>query len=114
VLLEKELVVAPEFFTELAEGDGRVGAVDVRLKRGGCHNELTRHRYEVVLHKAPTTVVDVAELPRHDWTPEFDLAEVHSPVRISGVPNARLVGEVAAERRLDGLAAEDLGSGVDP
>ncbi len=64
VLLEKELVVAPEFFTELAERDERVGGLDVRLKRGGCHNELTRHRYEVVLHKAPSKVRDVAQVPR--------------------------------------------------
>nr|WP_239501944.1 non-ribosomal peptide synthetase [Streptomyces qinglanensis] len=113
-LLEKELVVAPEFFTELAGGDGRVGAVDVRLKRGGYHNELTRHRYEVVLHKAPSAVVDVAELPRHVWTPEFDIAEVQSPVRISGIPNARLAGEMAAERRLDGLDSGDAGGAMDP
>ncbi|MFE9339426.1 amino acid adenylation domain-containing protein, partial [Streptomyces sp. NPDC007063] len=114
VLLEKELVVAPEFFTDLAEGDGRVGAVDVRLKRGGYHNELTRHRYEVVLHKAPSKARDVAAVPQISWSPEFDLADVEGPVRISGIPNARLVGEVAAERRLDGLDAGDLGSGVDP
>ncbi|WP_020699829.1 non-ribosomal peptide synthase/polyketide synthase [Streptomyces sp. AA1529] len=114
VLLEKELVVAPEFFTELAERDERVGGLDVRLKRGGCHNELTRHRYEVVLHKAPSKVWDVAQVPRISWSPDFDLADVDGPVRISGVPNARLVGEVAAERRLDGLAAEDAGVAVDP
>ncbi|WP_033018775.1 class I SAM-dependent methyltransferase, partial [Streptomyces rimosus] len=46
VLLEKELVVAPEFFAGLAAGDERVGALDVRLKPGAYHNELTRHRYE--------------------------------------------------------------------
>ncbi|MEU7318901.1 amino acid adenylation domain-containing protein, partial [Streptomyces sp. NPDC007083] len=114
VLLEKELVVAPEFFTGLAGGDARVGAVDVRLKRGGYHNELTRHRYEVVLHKAPTTVVDVAELPCRAWSPEFDIAEAESPIRITGIPNARLAGEVAAERRLDGLDSGDAGVVVDP
>ncbi|OEV21074.1 hypothetical protein AN220_28085, partial [Streptomyces nanshensis] len=80
----------------------------------GYHNELTRHRYEVVLHKAPSKVREVSGIPGRVWSPEFDLADVDSPVRISGIPNARLIGEVAAERRLDGLAAEDLGSGVDP
>ncbi|WP_457786019.1 class I SAM-dependent methyltransferase [Streptomyces rimosus] len=60
VLLEKELVAAPEFFAELAERDERVGALDIRLKPGAYHNELTRHRYEVVLHKAPERVVDLS------------------------------------------------------
>ncbi|WP_234019746.1 phosphopantetheine-binding protein, partial [Streptomyces sp. CNS654] len=36
------------------------------------------------------------------------------PVRVSGIPNARLVAEVAAERRLDGLDAQDFGPVVDP
>ncbi|MEU0391176.1 non-ribosomal peptide synthetase, partial [Streptomyces chartreusis] len=118
VLLEKELVVAPEFFIALAEGDGRVGAVDVRLKRGGYHNELTRHRYEVVLHRAPGEVLDVSGVPGVEWAAGLDvagfLAGVTAPVRLCGVPNARLVGEVALERALDGRDAEDFGGAVDP
>ncbi|BCK68040.1 hypothetical protein Srufu_019930 [Streptomyces libani subsp. rufus] len=118
VLLDKELVVAPEFFTELARGDERVGGVDIQLKRGDYHNELTRHRYEVVLHKAPMRVVDVAEARRLVWDSDVDLAGllagVTAPVRVVGIPNARLVEEVAAERQLDGLDAGDFGIGVDP
>ncbi|MES4903978.1 MULTISPECIES: amino acid adenylation domain-containing protein [unclassified Streptomyces] len=113
VLLEKELVVSPEFFTDIAARDGRVGAADVRLKRGGYHNELTRHRYEVVLHKAPADALDVSDLPRVEWGAGLDLASVGAPVRVTGIPNARLVAEVAAERRLDGLDADDM-TGVDP
>ncbi|QTD96744.1 non-ribosomal peptide synthetase [Streptomyces cyanogenus] len=118
VLMEKELVVAPEFFAELAKGDERVGGVDIRLKRGDYHNELTRHRYEVVLHKAPARVVDVAGARRVVWSGDVDLAgllgHVAGAVRLEGVPNARLAGEVAAERVLDGQDAEDLGKAVDP
>ncbi|WP_420834233.1 amino acid adenylation domain-containing protein [Streptomyces yunnanensis] len=114
VLLEKELVVAPEFFTELASEDVRVGAVDIRLKRGDYHNELTRHRYEVVLHKAPGEVLDVGAVPRVAWTPGLDPAVLEVPVRVTGIPNARLVAEVAVERRLDGLDADDFGPAVDP
>ncbi|MFD7662155.1 non-ribosomal peptide synthase/polyketide synthase [Streptomyces sp. NPDC059788] len=121
VLLEKELVTAPEFFAELAARDERVGALDIRLKPGAYHNELTRHRYEVVLHKAPARVVDVASVRQLAWTPELDLTAVltrfeGAPLRITGIPSARLVAEVAAERRLDGLDAEDFGGAapVDP
>ncbi|MFF8003486.1 non-ribosomal peptide synthase/polyketide synthase, partial [Streptomyces sp. NPDC007917] len=114
VLLEKELVVSPEFFTDIAARDGRVGAVDVRLKRGGYHNELTRHRYEVVLHKAPADALDVSDLPRVEWGAGLDLASVGAPVRVTGIPNARLVAEVAAEWRLDGLDSPSDLTGVDP
>ncbi|QTD96745.1 Tyrocidine synthase 3 [Streptomyces cyanogenus] len=118
VLLEKELVAAPEFFTGLAARDERIGAVDIRLKRGDYHNELTRHRYEVVLHKAPTQVVDVSGVRQVPWTGDADLSELlgdcAEPVRVTGIPNARLAGEVAAERALDGRDAEDFGKEADP
>ncbi|WP_336116596.1 class I SAM-dependent methyltransferase, partial [Streptomyces sp. PTD9-10] len=53
VLLEKELVVDPDWFVRWAGRAGGV-AVDVRVKDGSAHNELTLHRYEVVLHKPGT------------------------------------------------------------
>ncbi|KOG55112.1 hypothetical protein ADK76_22165, partial [Streptomyces griseoflavus] len=82
--------------------DERVGALDVRLKPGAYHNELTRHRYEVVLHKAPERVVDVAGVRQVAWSAGTDLGQLpEGPLRITGIPNARLVAEVAAERALD-------------
>ncbi|KWT56929.1 hypothetical protein ADL21_37225 [Streptomyces albus subsp. albus] len=116
VLLEKELVVAPEFFAGLAAEDERVGALDVRLKPGAYHNELTRHRYEVVLHKAPERVVDLSGARQVAWSVGLDLGALpEGPLRITGIPNARLMAEVAAERALDGLDAEDFGGApVDP
>ncbi|OKI09490.1 non-ribosomal peptide synthetase [Streptomyces sp. CB02923] len=120
VLLEKELVTAPEFFAELAADDDRVGALDIRLKPGAYHNELTRHRYEVVLHKAPEQIVDVASARQLGWTADLDLGAVLArfdgvPLRVTGIPSARLVAEVAAERALDGLDAEEFGStAIDP
>nr|WP_112472786.1 non-ribosomal peptide synthetase [Streptomyces sp. ST1020] len=118
VMLEKELVVAPEFFDHVARHDGRVTAVDIQLKRGTYHNELTRHRYEVILHTAPSATVDVAGAPQALWTPSTVLAALFGtarlPLRVTGIPNARLVAEVALERRLDGLEARASETGVDP
>ncbi|MFD5558178.1 phosphopantetheine-binding protein, partial [Streptomyces sp. NPDC127068] len=114
VLLEKELVVAPEFFTAVAERDSRISGLDIRLKHGDYHNELTRHRYEVVFHRTGTEAVDAAHLPQVEWTDGLDLAALPVPVRVTGIPNSRLVAEVAAERRLDGFDAQDLGVQVDP
>ena len=53
VKMEKELVVDPNFFTLWATRSGGVAGIDIRLKRGRDHNEMTRHRYEVVLHQQP-------------------------------------------------------------
>jgi SAM-dependent methyltransferase/acyl carrier protein len=103
LLAERELVVAPEWFAEWARehADG----VDIRLKPGQAHNELTRHRYEVVLHKEPADVLDLAGVPAAQWGREVPgLAELRRhvdragdrPVRVSGIPNARLDAEVAA------------------
>ncbi|WP_328929087.1 non-ribosomal peptide synthase/polyketide synthase [Streptomyces sp. NBC_00190] len=117
VLLEKELVAAPEFFAELARRDGRIGGLDIRLKRGGYHNELTRHRYEVVFHKDPAGVLDVSGAREVVWEPGQDLeafAGIDVPVRVVRIPNARLVAEVAAEHVVDGHDAEDFGPAVDP
>jgi len=47
---EGELIIAPEFFFALKSVIGRIGAVEVQLKQGRRQNELTRFRYDVVLH----------------------------------------------------------------
>ncbi|WP_162182650.1 non-ribosomal peptide synthetase, partial [Actinoalloteichus caeruleus] len=94
VMGEKELVIAPEFFARFADR----AAVDIRLKRGAHHNELTRHRYEVVLHGQPVDAVDLAAAPEVVWgrdvTDLADLPRAHGgPLRITGMPNVRLLGE---------------------
>ncbi len=97
VLLEKELVVDPGFFSVWAEGAG-AGAVDVRLKAGAYRNELTQHRYEVVLHKGPVQAVDAGPARIVEWPGLAALAQNgrpfddEGPVRVVGIPNARLAG----------------------
>ncbi|MFI6985632.1 amino acid adenylation domain-containing protein [Embleya sp. NPDC050154] len=121
LLAEQELVIAPEWFTEWAGGDPV--AVDIRLKPGRAQNELTRHRYEVVLHKQPADVLDLAGVRSVPWGGQSaDLADLarhadpaQGPVRVSGIPNARLVEEVAvtvAAGLLD--SASPPGAPVDP
>lgn len=60
MLVEPELLLAPEFFTTLADEHPSVSAVDIQVKRGESDNELTRYRYDVILHKGP---VRCARLP---------------------------------------------------
>ncbi|MFJ9852283.1 non-ribosomal peptide synthase/polyketide synthase [Streptomyces sp. NPDC101150] len=119
LLVEKELLVDPDFFTVLRDR-GTVGAVSVEVKRGRHHNELTRYRYDVTLHEqsaAPTAPATAQELT---WGREVaDLTEVRElharpgadHVRITGVPNRRVAREAALARAVqngDGTLAELL------
>ena len=49
---EEELLIDPDFFYALPQRFPEIGSVDVHLKRGSYHNELTQFRYQVVLHLA--------------------------------------------------------------
>ncbi|MFF4572702.1 amino acid adenylation domain-containing protein [Streptomyces sp. NPDC001410] len=103
VLGEKELVVDPGYFTRWASARPEAVAADIRLKQGSHHNELTRHRYEVVLHKEPTRSLHLADLPTAVWGADVrELADVETALarhggqlRLTRVPNARLAGEAA-------------------
>ncbi len=128
---EKELVIAPAFFRALALRLPAIRRVDLLPKRGAHHNELTRFRYDVVLHvgamgAAPTTPMDEREagsvLPSIEWQERFggprplaDLerflaADAPEAVALAGIPNGRLVGEAAALDLLAGaLDAETAG-----
>ncbi|TDC55323.1 amino acid adenylation domain-containing protein [Actinomadura sp. KC345] len=101
VRMEKELLLDPAFFTAL-DGPARV---DVLTKRGTRHNELTRHRYDVVLWKS---VTPAPETPVIDWSGLDDLeARPAGPLRVRGIPDPRLSGEVAALNALREGAAPD-------
>ncbi|MEU6381106.1 amino acid adenylation domain-containing protein [Streptomyces sp. NPDC046909] len=108
VELETELLLAPALFAALAREQPAVRAVDVRLKRGTHHNELTRYRYEAVLSTADP-VVDLADAPWVRWGAEVtDTATLQAylrdkqpaALRVKAVPNARVHGEWAALREL--------------
>ncbi len=47
---EQELVIAPEFFYGLQKELPRIKYVDVQLKKSKYSNELTKFRYDVILH----------------------------------------------------------------
>jgi SAM-dependent methyltransferase len=52
MLQEQELVVDPAFFEALPKWIPSIRSADIRRKRGRSENELTRFRYDVVLHTA--------------------------------------------------------------
>ncbi|MER6799731.1 condensation domain-containing protein, partial [Amycolatopsis mediterranei] len=93
------------------------------VKRGTAHNELTRHRYDVVLRKAPRPAAaeeQVVAFGDLGAVERFLAAETPERLRVTAIPDARLAGELAAVRALDtgdaeaALAALDRRDGVDP
>ncbi|MEU8540641.1 amino acid adenylation domain-containing protein [Streptomyces sp. NPDC048717] len=107
---EKELLVAPGYFHRFARATDGLAGADVRVKRGHAHNELTRYRYDVVLHAAADAPVQPVKATTLRWTQDVtDLADVqahlaqHRPasLRVTGVPDGRTGPETAAAAALD-------------
>ncbi|OKI00760.1 non-ribosomal peptide synthetase [Streptomyces sp. CB02923] len=107
VVLEKELLVDPEFFTALRDRLPDTAGVDIRVKRGHHHNELTRYRYDVTLHKRGSAVLSLDGAPARAWTGrDGGLAALRrhldgerpDRLRVTGVPNTRVAYEAALAR----------------
>jgi len=103
---EEELLLAPSFFTALqAQCPAmRICQVQVRVKRGAEHNELTKFRYDVILQVGGETAPDTPslEIEWRDWQRSgLSLAALRQrlmetqPIALglSRVPNARLQSE---------------------
>ncbi|WP_062216587.1 non-ribosomal peptide synthetase [Streptomyces sp. NBRC 109706] len=109
VQAENELLLAPEYFAALPDVVDGIAAVDIQLKGGTYHNELSRYRYAAVLRREPADPVRATGAPVLAWGREADtvesvaghLADHPRLLRVTGVPNARTVAEVAALRALD-------------
>ncbi|MGW4562391.1 amino acid adenylation domain-containing protein, partial [Streptomyces sp. NPDC004561] len=103
--VEKELLVDPDYFAALRDRLDGLGAVTVQLKRGRHHNELTRYRYDVTLHKqpvAPLPLDDRTEVPWESLDALRSLLAERDPavLRVTGVPNGRVTREAALARAL--------------
>ncbi len=101
---EGELALDPALFPALQAALPGLSDVELRLKPGRHHNELTRFRYDVVLRKksaqpAAGEVMTVASLDAL----KAALANEPAVVRVTGIPNAR----VAKETRLLSLMKGD-------
>jgi amino acid adenylation domain-containing protein len=127
---EEELVIAPGFFAALARTNPRLTHAEVLVRRGRADNELTRFRYDAILH------LDTPVVPAPDqqlaWTGAGSLAQVEElltsapALLVTGVPDrrvapharlakamhsaddARRVGEVTAALRDEAAATIDL------
>ncbi|MDZ7963243.1 MAG: amino acid adenylation domain-containing protein [Aulosira sp. DedQUE10] len=100
---DKELVIDPAFFTALKQHLPQISHVEIQLKRGVHHNELTRFRYDVILHVG-TEVYPTEEPVWLNWQPSLTLAKIcqilteQEPevLAIARIPNTRVLADIKA------------------
>lgn len=101
---EKELVIDPEFFRVLPQHFPQLSHVDIYLKRGCSHNEITAFRYDVILHVGSKQSTPL-DLPWQPWTQgswTLPMLRQHlssqepAVLALKHVPNARLFSQVQA------------------
>jgi amino acid adenylation domain-containing protein len=101
VAQDHELNMSPAFFSALRELHPEIANVQVQLKRGRHHNELTRFRYDIVLQVRSEKRRPVVDKWR-TWTSEgmtlaklIDHLEKQRPAALAyrGIPNVRLQTE---------------------
>ncbi|HEY6881934.1 MAG TPA: MupA/Atu3671 family FMN-dependent luciferase-like monooxygenase, partial [Polyangiales bacterium] len=117
---EGELLVNEAWFRALPSTLPRIAGVDVQLKRGAAHNEMSCYRLDVVLfvgRDAPRFALPAARTEELEGV----LRERPAVVYVRDLPNARLTGIYAAlaalaDGREDaaGLRARCVDSGLEP
>jgi amino acid adenylation domain-containing protein/thioester reductase-like protein len=103
VAQDEELVIDPAFFAAVRRQIPEITHADIQLARGRHHNELTRFRYDVVLHTRARQPAAPAQDCTFEWqhviaTPEAVRERlVQTPPEVfavRGVPNARVAAEM--------------------
>jgi amino acid adenylation domain-containing protein len=106
---DKELVIDPTFFAALRGRLQGLADVQVLLKRGTASTEMTRHRYDVVLHVGDEPGSRV-EFESVGWGSSVSsVAQLESMLeqkrwraaRIRNIPNARIAVEAATKRMIE-------------
>lgn len=109
---EDELALSPRLFAEFARRDGRIGDVQIHLRRGCYDNELTQFHYDVILHVGATAQrVNPILLDGHEPGLCRSMAELlrsRRPALVVAreVANARLVKPLALYGSLESAPPE--------
>ncbi|MFF5343860.1 amino acid adenylation domain-containing protein [Streptomyces althioticus] len=116
IATEKELLLDPDYFTALVADDPHLAVADVTLRGGAHHNEMSRHRYDVLLRRGADGPAPDGKRLR--WGADVRTTDElrhalggDGAVRVTGIPNARLVREhraLAALGRGDAAGAAAL------
>lgn len=118
---DEELFIAPAFFLAFAALHPQITHVELQLKRGHFHNEMTRFRYDVVLHVGQAAPTPERSQPTAlqptvvEWQKEDTAATLRQRLQqeqppllvLRNVPNARLARELRLLELLQENATRD-------
>jgi ubiquinone/menaquinone biosynthesis C-methylase UbiE len=105
---EQELCIDPNFFYSLEQCLPQISSVDIQLKRGYSLNEMTRFRYDVILHLGEKK--QARRIPWFDWKREnFTLDKlqhmlennVYNAFGVTRIPNVRVQADVVSTKLLE-------------
>lgn len=101
VQLDKELVIDPDFFSALPSHIPRISHVTIQMRRGESRNEMTKFRYDAVLHIGRESMsYDTHTLHWQAGETSVDLVrdkllrEQDGAVLVKYVPDARLCYDI--------------------
>ena len=115
ILEEEELVFDPQFFHLLKNTVPGLTNVEVHLKRGKFLNELTKYRYDVVLHFGNDNLINI-----QDWVDAHEknlsLEEIRSllenfdqpVIAVKNIPNSRIYNEIKLFNSLNEVKGDIL------
>ncbi|HVT97792.1 MAG TPA: methyltransferase [Acidobacteriaceae bacterium] len=89
-----ELVLSPAWFLALRHRFDRIAHVEIALRRGRADNEMTRYRYDAILHVGPRREVSAVHYEPASADPKGQirsrLQQTSEPFGIHSIPNARI------------------------
>ena len=97
---EEELTLDPRFFLALKQRIPDISHVQVLLKRGKFHNELTQFRYDVILHINTEVIPTLPDVTTLDWQQQNYTTQklkhhltdaLPTGLHVYNIPNQRLV-----------------------
>ncbi len=112
IFQETELVIDPDFFTAIKQRFPQINHVQIQLMRGKHHNELTKFRYNVILHISAEIVSNTGNCSVLNWSEDNLTASAvrqllieNKPeiLSIINVPNARLMSAIKTAEWLSDL-----------
>ena len=102
IVQEGQMAIDPDFFQALGQYLPQISHVEIQLRQGRYHNEMSEFRYDAILHVGEKNISTV-EPQWLDWQTDqlsvwavSQILENQQPeiLGITGVPNARLVKRI--------------------
>ncbi|WP_062270960.1 condensation domain-containing protein [Endozoicomonas arenosclerae] len=119
---ERELLISPEYFYQLAKKHPRIEYAEYLPKRGDAHHEMNQFRYDIILHIRPESTLpphndeEINDIHWHEWCEDDSLEELmsnaHGSFGVEGYPNIRVWKDFKVSQYLQAGSQNLTGSDI--